>query len=1101
MVRSDGGRRRTTATVVFTDLVGSTELRGRLGDAAAEELRRRHDEVLAEAVETNGGRVVKGLGDGVMAAFHGASDAVAAAIAMQQAVDRLNRSGKTPEPLALRVGLSAGDVALEDGDVHGTPVIEAARLCGVAGGGEILAADLVRLLIGSGTAHLCTPVGSLDLKGLEQPVAAVRVEWEPTAAPSVPLPSLLTDVGRVFVGRDAELDGVTQLWKEVAAGERRVALVAGEPGVGKTRLAAELARHVHEDGGVVLAGRCDEDMGVPYQPFVEALRHFVDHAPPSELLPRLGRYGGELVRLVPELVDRQPDLPPPLSSDPDTERYRLFDAVHGWLVSAATHRPVLLVLDDLQWAAKPTLLLLRHVIRSGETGGLFVVGTYRDTDLAYDHPLVEVLADLRRREGVHRFSISGLDSAGVAAYMEQAAGHALGDDDLALARAIHDETEGNPFFVREVLRHLTETGAIERREGGWTSLPVEEVGIPEGVRDVIGRRLARLAKETNRVLRLAAVTGGAFELSVLGHAGDIEEDDLLAALEEAAAARLVIELPGGGRYRFAHALVRDTVYDALSATRRRTLHRRVAEAIETIHAAALDDHLPALAHHWGRASTATATTPKAVDYATRAGHRARAQLAHDEAAAYYRQALELLTAAEGPVDEAAQLELLVSLGEAEHRAGDPAHRETLLQAADLAQRRGDAAALARAALAGTRGILPTTLWSVDHEKIAVLEAAVEAVGDGDPPARARLLATLGIELVFAADWRRCLALSDEAVTLARSLGDPETQARVLMARNFPTCVPGLLDDRLANTAELLDVVKTVADPALVAEAHLFRGRTAFEAGDVAEADHCFAVSERLSASVGQPALRWRVTYIHGARAVVAGRFADAERLLVESRDLGRLTGQPDADLLFTRQLVCLRLAQQRVDNETLTQIQDGRAMHYDLATAVRLAWELGQHDEAAAAMDAFAHADVPFDIYWLTAMLHWASVAAGLGMALQADVLERALRPYAAVPLVLLALPMASVAHHLGLLSTSLGRLDQAEADFAAAAAIHERIGAPSWLAATRLALARVLLNRRRPGDAERAAALLARASATAQELGLIEIERAAVRLAENGNP
>src|SRR5439155_1318764 len=300
----------------------------------------------------------------------------------------------------------------------------------------------------------------------------------------------------------------------------------------------------------------------------------------------------------PELSERVPGLPLPIRSDPETERYRLFDAVGSWLAACSIDEPLVLVLDDLHWAAKPTLLLLRHVVRAGG-GRVLAVGTYRDTEMAHDHPLVDVLADLRRREGVERFSLSGLDSAGVAAFMSEAAGRALGDDHLALARAIHDETEGNPFFVREILRHLTETGAIDRREGAWkTSLPVDELGIPEGVREVVGRRLARLSKNSNRVLRLASVAGGDFELSVLGHAGDIDEDDVLAALEEAAAAGLVIELPGGGRYRFAHALVRDTLYDALSATRRLALHRRVAEAIETIHATSLEDYLPALAHHW-----------------------------------------------------------------------------------------------------------------------------------------------------------------------------------------------------------------------------------------------------------------------------------------------------------------------------------------------------------------------------------------------------------------------------------------------------------------------------------------------------------------------
>jgi class 3 adenylate cyclase len=1087
---------RSTATILFTDLVGSTELRGRLGEEVTEDLRRRHDRLLTEAVEAHSGRVVKGLGDGIMATFAGASDAVRAAVEIQQAIDRLNRSGKVPVPLSVRVGLSAGDVTFEDDDVHGAPVIEASRLCGTALGDEILASEVVRWLGGAQGSPSLTPVGSLELKGLAAPVPAVRVEWEPTPVSEIPMPPLLTDVGRIFVGRDAELERLTQFWKEAAAGERRVALLAGEPGVGKTRLAAEVAIRVHEEGGVVLAGRCDEGLGVPYQPFVEALRHFVDHTPPAELRERLGRYGGELTRLMPEVAERVPELPAPLQSDPETERFRLFDAVAAWLTAASAEDPLLLVVDDLQWAAKPSLLLLRHVVRSPEPGRVFVVGTYRDTELTYDHPLVDVLADLRRREGVERVSLSGLDSVGVAAFVEQAAGRALGEEDLALARAIHDETEGNPFFVREVLRHLAETGAIKREEGRWgTSLSVAEVGIPEGIREVIGRRLARLSGETNRALRLASVAGTDFEVSIIGRAGDMDEDDVLVTLEEAAAARLVIEEPGGGRYRFAHALVRDTLYEALSATRRSTLHRRIGEAIEAIHAAALDDHLPALAHHWGRASAVAAATPKAVDYAARAGHRALAQLAHDEAVAYYRQALERLTATEGPVDEDARLELVVSLGEAEHRAGDPAQRETLLRAAELARRRGNAPALARAALAGTRGILPTSVGWVDQEKVAVLEAAVEAVGEGDPAARSRLLATLGVELVFGTDWRRCLPLSDEALSLARSLGDPETLARVLMARNFPTCAPGLLQERLANTAELLEVVKQVADPALVAEAHLFRSRTAFEAGQVAEADRCITVADELSAGVGQPALRWRVRYIQGARAVAAGRCADAERLLVESRELGRLTGQPDADLLFARQQVCLRLAQYRVDTKTLTNMEALGTVPLDDSASARLACELGRREQATAALEHFAATPLRTDLYWLPAMLNWAAVASGLGLAGPAAVIERELRPYADLPVAMTALPMLSVAHHLGLLSFTLGHLQTAEEDFLAAEAIHERIGAPAWLAASRLERARVLIARQQSGDAERALDLAGQALATARQLGLGGLERQAVTL------
>ncbi|HKY75966.1 MAG TPA: AAA family ATPase [Acidimicrobiia bacterium] len=227
---------------------------------------------------------------------------------------------------------------------------------------------------------------------------------EPLAVPAVPLPALLRGMGRVFVGRERELGELEQRWKEASAGELRLALVAGEPGVGKTRLAGEMAARLHARGATVLAGSCGEDLGVPYQPFVEALRHQVDHTPADGLAGRLGRYPGELVRLMPELADIVPALPPPLRSDPETERYRLFDAVGSWLAHASGAEPVLLVVDDLQWAAKPTLLLLRHVARFTEPMRVLVLGTYRDTEITRRHPLTEAIADFRRLAGFVRLA-------------------------------------------------------------------------------------------------------------------------------------------------------------------------------------------------------------------------------------------------------------------------------------------------------------------------------------------------------------------------------------------------------------------------------------------------------------------------------------------------------------------------------------------------------------------------------------------------------------------------------------------------------------------------------------------------------------------------
>ncbi len=1097
----DGGSAgRSVAVVLFTDLVGSTELRSRLGEEPAEELRRRHDRVLTEAVEAHAGRVVKGLGDGIMATFVGAADAVAAAVAIQQAVDRLNRSGKTPSPLAVRVGLSAGDVTFDDHDVHGTPVIEASRLCAAAQGGEVLASELVSGLVGASSEVSFTAVGALDLKGLPRAVPAVRVDWEPAAVSTIPMPALLTDVGRIFVGRDAELERLTQLWKEATAGERRVALLAGEPGVGKTRLAAKLAGEVYEQGGVVLAGRCDEDLGVPYQPFVEALRHFVDEASTEELAGGLGRYGGELVRLVPELAGQMPELPPPLKSDPETERYRLFDAVAAWLAAAAAYEPVLLVLDDLQWAAKPTLLLLRHVVRAPEATRLLVLGTYRDTELTHDHPLVEVVADFRRDAGVERISLSGLDDLGVAAIVEQAAGQALDEGGVTLARAIYEETEGNPFFVREVLRHLAETGAIERRGDGWaTRVAVGELGIPEGVRDVVGRRLARLSANTNRAPRVAAVVGAEFDLGVVQAAGGLGDETLLGALEEAAGARLVTEA-SATRYRFGHALVRATLYESLTAPRKIALHRKVAEAIEVVHEGAPDDHLPALAHHWARASAPAADTARAVDYAIRAGDRALTQLAHDEALAYNHQALELLVSQDDP----RRLELLISLGDAERRAGDPVHRQTLLEVARVAQRHGDVDALTRAALANNRGIYSVSGF-VDQERVSVLEAALDGIGPSDTATRARLLAVLAAELGFAPDHANRERLSTDALAIARRLDDMATLGDVL-ARRWAVMAPTAPVERqeeLEELEELAQVAGRLGDPVLAFWAAMWSSMNAGVLADGEAFQTYLARAAELAGTLGQPFYSWLVGFTQATAACMAGRLAEAEAKAVETLELARAGGIPDGFQIYGAGLPWIRYEQGRLE-EVAELLRRAVARRHNPLTPVALAFTLcalDHVDEARPVFDRLAEDDfatLPGNFLWLYGMCIAAEACARLGDRERAAVLHDRLSPHGGLVASAWAAAAGAVDHYLGLLATTLGRHDVADGHFAVAERVHAGIPAPPWMARTRLEWARMLLTRRHPGDAQRARELLSEALATARELGLGGVEGRAVALLQD---
>jgi DNA-binding SARP family transcriptional activator len=1102
-------------TFLFTDLVGSTELLDRLGDDDAEALRRTYFSLLRRAVSDAGGEEVKNLGDGLMVVFTSAIDAVRCAIAIQESIAEHNRA-TPPASLAVRVGLHAGEPVRHEDDFFGTAVVIAKRLCDRADGGQILASALLTELVGTRGGFHFVPCGPLALKGLAVPVATMIVGWEatgggaPRPAPpeaqaepdrAVPMPNLLTDIGRVFVGRKREQKELAQLWGDALDGRRRLALLAGEPGVGKTRLVAQFARRVHAEGVTVVAGRCDEDLGVPYQPFVESLRHFVEHVPNRQLATDLGRHAGELVRVHPDLAVRLAGLPPPLSSDPETERYRLFEAVTAWLAAISADRPALLVLDDLQWATKPTLLLLRHVMRSAEQMRLLILGTYRDTELSPDHPLTELLADFRRQSDVERLSLSGLDQEEVATFMAEAAGHEIDEDGLALARTIHGGTEGNPFFVREIIRHLRETGDIEQRAGRWgTSLPVDELGVPDSVREVITRRLARLSDDANRALRLGAVIGAEFELPVVRTASGFDDETVLSALEEAIDARLVADVPGPRpRYRFAHALVRAALYDELSAARQAALHRKVADAIETVHGHALDDHLPALAHHWARASSSSAETARAVDYARRAGDRALAQFANDEAATYYRQALDLLASARVSADDERRVELLIGLGEAQRRAGERAHRETLLEAARLAADRGDAGAQVRAVLANGRGVWPSAIGETDDERVAALEAALALVRHHNPT-RARLLAALGLELTYMVDPERRMRLADDALAIARSSGDAATLVHVLLQRFFTVPAPSTLPERLANSAELIALAESLGDPGTTARALLHRARCLMEAGDFEGADRALEAAEGLADDLAQPTLRWLVGSIVTTRTILAGDFEEGERQAHIGFELGQATGQREAPTFLGGHLFLIRFDQGRL-GELEQLLAERMAAVPNLMTVpavlAMILCELDRPDEAIEHYERLVgHLDdLPVDTQWMLVVPACAAVCARVGDRPRARLLFDLLARCASEVMFGAYIGLGAKDYYLALLATTLGDFNEAERRYADAASTHERIGAPHWLARTRLEWARMLLLRRRPGDLERAQELLGRVLTVARERGLANIERRAVEL------
>jgi predicted ATPase/class 3 adenylate cyclase len=649
-----GGAGVETVTILITDLVGSTRLESRVGPIVAEGLREEHFGLLREAVSEAGGREVKNTGDGLMVAFPSAAAAVSCAVSIQQRFERRNRSAA--EALLIKAGVSSGDASTAGGDVFGMPVIEAARLCDSCSPGQILAKEIVGHLA-AGRGHAFMSVGALELKGLPEPLDVIEVVWEPAAGAGIALPERLRELpATAYVGRVPERERLAELWAQTRDGSLRLALISGEAGVGKTRLSAQLALDAHGEGATVLYGRCDEDLGVPYQPWVQAFGHLVKEAPKRILDVHVERFGGDAARLIPALGDRVPELPSARGNDAETDRYLLYAAVVGLLEEAAKQEPLLLVLDDLHWADAPTVSLLRHAVTAGPSMAVMVVGTYRDSDLSRDHPLTALLADLHRDRGGERMKLTGLQTGDVLSLIEALAGHELDDDGCALAEEITRETAGNPFFAGELLRHLMEAGAIVQEDGGrWHVVgEVAELGLPQSVREVIGRRVERLGSDARRALSAAAVIGSDFDLGVLLAVVDLPQAQLLDLLDEAVAASLLQESSErAGRFTFVHVLVAHTLYEDLGATRRALLHRQVAEALEELCSEAPGERLVAefseaigsaggsaaiLAYHWREAGHLDRT----VHYLLMAAEGAGRGRAEAEAVTLYNQALDLI---------------------------------------------------------------------------------------------------------------------------------------------------------------------------------------------------------------------------------------------------------------------------------------------------------------------------------------------------------------------------------------------------------------------------------------------------------------------------
>ncbi len=1085
--------------ILFTDIVGSTELSQRLSPEVADEVRRSHFSILRQAVAEADGTEVKNLGDGLMVVFASTSAALGCAVAMQQGVEQANRAGR--EAVGLRVGLSGGEVTKEDDDYFGDPVVEAARLCALCDSGQVLAANIVRLMAGRRSRHECRSLGNLALKGLPDPVATVEVLWEPLGnawAGTIPLPGrLVARPTTGVVGREVELASITGALKRVASGGgREILLVAGEAGLGKTTLVGEAARAGFDAGACVLFGHCEEDLATPYQLFAEALGHYVTQAPEERLLAHVATHGSELSRLVPALASRIPDLPSSRATDSDTERFLLLAAAVGLLVEISEVQPVVIVLDDIQWADNASLQLLRHIAAAEQAMRVLILGTYRDTELSLGHPLTDTLATLHRQSGISRVELAGLDDRGVVSFLEAAAGQTLDDAAVELAHAIYRETDGNPFFVGEVLRHLSETGAIyQGADGTWLAREsLDQMAMPESVRLVIGGRVGRLGSDAGKVLAVASVIGRDFDLDLLARATTTSEDDVLDILDAAAAAALVRELNGvPGRYNFSHALIQRTLYEDLGATRRARAHRQAAEALEELCGDEPGARVGELARHW-LAATQPIDLTKAIGYSRHAGDAALAALAPADALRYYAQAIDLYPRDVDP-DPVLALDLAIGLGTAQRQTGEPRFRETLLDAALRAAAMGDTGRLVAAALANDRGWY-SSVGVIDNEKVAVLQLALDRL-PGDHVDRALLLANLCSELTYGSPLDRRQELASEALAIAESSEDDVCVVRVLNHICFPLYVPQLLDQLLLRTAEALRRAELIGDAHLHYWAAYWRACVVPLAGDIDELDRCAAVMRSLVERLDQPMLHWSFLMLRTHRALIAGDTDEAERLASECLAIGTDSGQPDADAIFAVQLLGVK-GQRGTTGDLIPVIEQIGTDMPDMAqaaidSALAIAYvEERRLEDAHRVLAKFADGgfELPPDSVWLLSIATYADVAIACRDREMAGPLFDLLAPFAGqLSTNGGATVDGPVSHFLGGLCTVLGRYDDAASYFSEAAVFNERAGATYFAAQTDLLWGQMLAERGAADDIEKARTLLERACTLATTHGYGGIE------------
>ncbi len=1058
-------------TFLLTDIVGSTMQWDRSPSSMSFALDR-HDEIIESVITGSGGYFLKfrGEGDATFSVFHRASDALSAAVKAQQAIS--SESWPEQSRIFVRMSVHTGEAIERGGDYYGGTVNRAARLRGLAGPGEILVSQATHDLA---IETLPTDVRLLDqgirvLRDLSRPervfaVAAAGVALppesdRPSAAHSaeaahlvVALPHQLRDRSPFgFVGRAEETTRLSGFLDQPSS-ESILALISGEPGAGKTELVGQVCRSRVAKCELVVYGRCDESIRSAFQPWAEALRSLIVGLAPGAIDADLQRLSPELGMVLPDIARRWPTMSRVVGRDPESERYLFFRAVTDLLKAVSSRTPIIVVLDDIHWADGSTLGLLRYLIANAADLNVKIIVTERPFEGSESPTFNAFLAETRRETNVLRVDVAGLSAEEVSILTVLVAENAAEEKVASFSKELFSHTEGNAFFVNEVLRRVT----IDSGVGSGLHLMAGEDFVhgvlkSDGVREVVQQRVSKLGPDAVRVLEMASVVGLEFDLHTVAQALDTAEDSVLDHLERAMTAGLLIEeMPG--QFSFLHRIVARLTYETIRPTRRSLMHGRVASALEILCADELDRAAGTIAHH-----RSFGQGPKeqrlALTWMKRAARHSLSALAFEDGAAWWRKTIAV--GEEVGIDDAEQCALMVELGDAQRLAGEGGFRETLLEAAELAVAIGRDDLLVRAAIANNRGYQSNSS-SIDAERVAILEVAIARTEGQLSGERALLLALLGNELCYGGDYERRVALSDAAVALAREVGDPAVLARVLQQRHLAVN-PLQISNRATISDEACDLAETVGDPVLRFWTAVVACCSYVDIFDLRKAAFHQTRFRSIAERLRQPLHAWVAAWISVPLLVLQGNTEEAEERVALGLRLGTECGQADAASVYAGGMVGIRWDQGRLAELEPAFAQVDAAFDPSKALPTSMVAyrclrasgfaEAGRIDDAVMLLDSLTGrlTGVKIDPIWTVAMAAAADAAVRVNHTDLAAELFPLLTPFGGALGSNAAASFGSIDCHLGGLAMVLGDWASARRYLDAAVSRAEEMVAPGEL-------------------------------------------------------